>query len=74
MRDKAGSRGMKREASRFEGCGEDDSECETNDRRRRREKKEGEKKKRERAKDRRVVVLADDEVALLLSLNTMRGS
>ena len=32
------------------------------------------KRKREKAKDRRVVVLADDEVALLLSLNTMRGS
>lgn len=32
------------------------------------------KRKRERAKDRRSVVLVDDEVALLLSLNTMRGS
>lgn len=38
------------------------------------EKRRREKRKRERAKDRRVVVLADDEVALLLSLNTMRGS
>lgn len=37
---------MKREASLFEGYGEDDSERETNDRRGSREKKE-EKKKRE---------------------------
>lgn len=50
------------------------SERKTNDRKRRRERKKEEKEKRERAKDRRIVVLADDEVALLLSLNTMRGS
>lgn len=41
---------------------------------RKEEKRRRRKRKRERAKDRRVVVLADDEVALLLSLNTMRGS
>lgn len=41
---------------------------------RKEEKRRRRKRKREKAKDRRIVVLADDEVALLLSLNTMRGS
>lgn len=36
--------------------------------------REGGEKEIERTKDRGVVVLADDEVALLLSLNTTRGS
>lgn len=38
------------------------------------EKRRKRKRKREKTKDRRIVVLVDDEVALLLSLNTMRGS
>lgn len=42
--------------------------------RKKKEEKEGREKEIERTKDRGVVVLADDEVALLLSLNTTRGS
>lgn len=65
---------MKREASRFEGCGEDDSESARQTIVGEEEKRRRRKRKRERAKDGRFIVLADDEVALLLSLNTMRGS